>query len=379
MTDFTSLPDLASRRLGGGVVWANDELFAAADNLVDPAPPSFRAGSFGPKGQIYDGWETRRRREPGYDQAIVRLGAPGVVRGVVIDTAHFTGNYPPYASVEGCGVEGYPNPADLAEAPWFPLSPKVALAGDTRNSFAVGEQQRVTHVRLSIYPDGGVARLRVHGDVVADPRLLGLIPVDFAALEHGGHVVACSNMFYGSPNNLLMPGLAGTMGEGWETARRRDAGNDWVLIRLAVPGRVRLAELDTTHFKGNAPGQAALRGIDARASELDDADAWFDLLPRTTLQPDTRHRFATRAAPDATHVRLDVYPDGGMARLRLFGVPSPAAMAELAARWFNLLTPSQAVAVLAGLAPEDARRLVDSRPLTAADLPSRLWQSSTVE
>ena len=374
MTDFTTLPDLASRRLGGGVVWANDELFAAADNLVDPAPPRFQPKSFGPKGQIYDGWETRRRREPGYDYAIVRLGAPGVVRGVVIDTAYFTGNYPPQASVEGCGVEGYPNSAELAEAPWFPLLPKVALAGDTRNSFAVDEQQRVTHVRLSIYPDGGVARLRVHGEVVADPRLLALLPIDLAALEHGAHVAACSNMFYGSPKNLLMPGLAGTIGEGWETARRRDESNDWVLIRLAVPGRVRLAELDTSHFKGNAPGRAALRGIDARAGELDDADAWFDLLPGTRLQPDTRHRFATVAAPAATHVRLDVYPDGGMARLRLFGVPSETELAELAARWFNLLPPAQALSVLTGLAPEDARLLVDSRPVTAADLPAQLWQ-----
>ena len=374
MTDFANLPDLASRRLGGGVVWANDELFAAADNLVDPAPPSFRPKSFGPKGQIYDGWETRRRREPGYDHAIVRLGAPGVVRGVVIDTAYFTGNYPPYASVEGCGVEGYASPAELAEAPWFPLLSKVALAGDTRNSFAVDERQRVTHVRLSIYPDGGVARLRVHGEVVADPRLLALLPVDLAALEHGGHVASCSNMFYGSPNNLLMPGLAGTMGEGWETARRRDEGNDWVLIRLGVPGRVRLAELDTSHFKGNAPGRAALRGIDARSGDLDDADAWFDLLPDARLQPDTRHRFATPAASAATHVRLDVFPDGGMARLRLFGVPSEADLAEMAARWFNLLPPSQAWSVLAGLAPEDARRLVDSRPVASAELPPQLWQ-----
>jgi len=262
MTDFTALPDLASRRLGGGVVFANDEFFAAADNLVEAASPSFRPKSFGPKGQIYDGWETRRRREPGHDHVVVRLGVPGVVRGVVIDTAHFTGNYPPYASIEACGVEGYPSPDELADAPWIELLPKVALAGDTQNTFAVEGQQRVTHVRLSIYPDGGVARLRVHGEVVADPRLLGLPLVDLAALESGGQVVDCSNMFYGSPNNLVMPGLAGNMGEGWETARRRDAGNDWVLIRLAVPGQIRLAELDTTHFKGNAPGRAGLRGAE---------------------------------------------------------------------------------------------------------------------
>jgi allantoicase len=373
MTDFTALPDLASRRLGGGVVWANDEFFAAADNLVDPAPPVFQPKSFGPKGQIYDGWETRRRREPGHDHAIVRLGAPGVVCGVVIDTAYFTGNYPPQASIEACGVEGYPSPAELGNVPWFPLLPRVALAGDTSNAFSVDGDQRVTHVRLSIYPDGGVARLRVHGEVVADPRLLGLAPVDLAAMEHGGHVTGCSDMFYGSPNNLLLPGLARTMGEGWETSRRRDDGNDWVLIHLGAIGRVRLAELDTSHFKGNAPGHAALRGIDARAGGLEDDGAGFDLLPAIRLQPDTRHRLAVPAAPEATHVRLDVYPDGGMARLRLFGVPVEAELAELAARWFNLLPLSQALAVLSDLAPEDARRLVDSRPVPAADLPPQLW------
>jgi allantoicase len=373
MTDFTALPDLASRRLGGGVVFANNEFFAPADYLIELASPGFRPKSFGPKGQIYDGWETRRRREPGHDHVVVRLGVPGVVRGVVIDTAHFTGNYPPYASIEACGVEGYPSPDELADAPWIELLPKVALAGDTQNTFAVEGQQRVTHVRLSIYPDGGVARLRVHGEVVADPRLLGLPLVDLAALESGGQVVDCSNMFYGSPNNLVMPGLAGNMGEGWETARRRDAGNDWVLIRLAVPGQIRLAELDTTHFKGNAPGRAGLRGADARQVALDEPNSWFELLPVTRVQPDTRHRFAIASAPEVTHVRMDVYPDGGMARLRLLGVPSAVELGEIAARWFNLLPESQAKEVLADLSPADVQRLTDGRPLRATDLPPSLW------
>ena len=216
MTDFTTLPDLASRRLGGGVVWANDELFAAADNLVDPASPSFP-----PEVLRAEGPDIRRVGDPTAPRARTRpcrsygSGAPGVVRGVVIDTAHFTGNYPPYASVEGCGVEGYPNSGRTGRRAMVSRCCRRWRSPATRrNSFAVDGQQRVTHVRLSIYPDGGVARLRVHGEVVADPRLLGLPPVDLAALEHGGHVVACSNMFYGSPNNLLMPGLAGNDGRG---------------------------------------------------------------------------------------------------------------------------------------------------------------------
>ena len=344
MNKFTALPDLASRALGGGVVYANDELFAAADNLVTAEPPGFTPRTFGPKGQVYDGWETRRRREPGHDHAIVRLGAPGVIRGVVIDTAFFTGNYPPFASVEACGVEGYPAPEDLAASPgidtvdWTPIVPKSALTGDARNAFAVDVEQRFTHVRLSVYPDGGVARLRVHGEAVPDPRFLGHGPVDLAAAELGGLVVACSDMFYGAPGNLLLPGLARVMGEGWETRRRRDSGNDWVVVRLAAPGVVRLAELDTTHFKGNAPGAAALRATNGDPAGED----WVDLLPRTPLRPDTRHRFRIGSDATVTHVRLDVYPDGGMARLRLYGEPVGN---DLARRWFALLPPAQARAV----------------------------------
>jgi allantoicase len=321
---FTHLPDLASRALGGGVVYANDEFFAAADNLVNDGPAAFRPHTFGAKGQVYDGWETRRRREPGYDHAVVRLGVPGVVHGVVVDTAHFTGNYPPFASVDGCAVSGYPSPAELGD--WVPLVPRSPLAGDSPNELPVDCPRRLTHVRLTIYPDGGVARLRVHGEVVADPSLFAELPVDLAALEHGGLVVDASNAFYGSPNRLVQPGLARTMGEGWETARRRDDGNDWVLVRLAAQGEVRLAELDTSHFKGNAPGAATLTGVDERGAS-------FPLLPRTRLQPDTRHRFAVDGGRAATHVRLDVFPDGGMARLRLYGRFTEHGLATLRQRW----------------------------------------------
>jgi allantoicase len=340
--DWATLPDLAARLLGGGVVAANDEFFAAADNLLTPEPPEFTPGRFGPKGQVYDGWETRRRREPGYDEALIRLGAPGVVRGVAVDTAYFTGNHPPAVSVEGCGVEGYPTAAELAGADWIPLVPRSPVQGDTRNAFPVAVPHRFTHVRLRIYPDGGVARLRAHGEVVADPRFLRGDRIDLAALENGGTIAGCSNMFYGVPANLIQPGPARVMGEGWETARRRDAGNDWVLVRLAGAGRIRLAELDTSHFKGNAPAGARLLGADARDADLDDPGAWFDLLPRTRLQPDTRHRYRVSADRPITHVRLDIYPDGGMARLRLLGELDPTALAALGDRWFALLPPAQA-------------------------------------
>jgi len=313
---YLELPDLASRLLGGGVVACNDEFFAPADSLVLPDPPAFTPKTFGAKGQVYDGWETRRRREPGHDWAIVRLGVPGHVHGFVVDTAWFTGNFPPFASIDATFVDGYPSLAELAAADWREILPRSPLAGDTVNAFAVQPSAVVSHVRLNIHPDGGVARLRVHGQAVPDKRFLGLgALVDLAAVEHGGLVEQASNGFYGNPGNLLLPGLARSMGEGWETSRRRDGANDWVLVRLGLPGVVRVAELDTTHFKGNAPGWATLT-----ASSVDGGSV--ELLSRTRLQPDTRHRFLVRSRSVSTHVRMDIYPDGGMARLRLLGRPA---------------------------------------------------------
>ncbi|PWK51227.1 allantoicase [Actinoplanes xinjiangensis] len=309
--DFSALPDLASRAFGGGVVHANDEFFAAADHLVLPGTPGHAPKTFDHKGQVYDGWETRRRRTPGHDFAIIRLGAPGVVHGVDIDTAFFTGNFPPYASVEAVEMPGYPGPDELATADWVEILPKSPLKGDGRNLYPVEDRHRFTHVRLNIFPDGGVARLRVHGEVVPDPELLPKV-FDVAAAEYGATVVDCSNMFYGNPQRMLMPGLARNMGDGWETSRRRDDGNDWVLVRLAAPAVLRFADLDTSHFKGNAPGGATLTGFDSDGLP-------HELLRRVALRPDTPHRFALAEAPEVTQVRLDIFPDGGMARLRLLG------------------------------------------------------------
>jgi allantoicase len=343
MTDFTRLPDLAVRTAGGAVVAANDEFFAEKENLITPGPALFQAHTFGHKGQVYDGWETRRRRSEGHDWAIVRLGMPGVVRGVVIDTAHFTGNFPAQASVEACALDGHPAPDEVAAAAWTEIVPRASLGGDAAHEFAVSDERRFTHVRLNIFPDGGVARLRVHGEVVPDPALLAGLPLDLAALEHGALVTDCSNLFYSRPGNLISPGQARVMGDGWETARRRfterwEESNDWLIVRLAAPGVIRLAELDTTHFCGNAPGAAALRSLRPGASP-GDPGAWSELLPRTRLQPDTRHRFVLPAAEPASHVRLDVYPDGGMARLRLYGDLTPEGAAALRRRYLDTTGP----------------------------------------
>ena len=308
---FTDLPDLASRLLGGSVVHANDEFFAGRENLVKPGAARHDPTAFGDKGKVYDGWETRRRRTPGNDHAIIRLGVPGEVHGVVLDTSWFTGNFPPEASVEGVDLGGYPSVAELLDADWVTLVPRSKVAGDTANAFPVAEPRRVSHVRLSIYPDGGVARLRVHGRAVPERALL-TGTVDLAALENGGDVVDCSDAFYGSARNMLMPGRARSMADGWENARRRDDGNDHVVVRLAGRAAVRRLVVDTSYFVGNAPDSVAVRGL------ADDGN-WVELLPRTRVQPDTRHQLEPVTDTVVAQVRLDVYPDGGVARFRVLG------------------------------------------------------------
>ena len=343
------LPDLASRALRGSVIAASDEFFAEKENLISPVAPTFTPRTFGHKGQVYDGWETRRRRglsadsallpdADEHDWAIVRLGAPGVVHAVVVDTAHFTGNFPSACSVQACWADGYPDLAALESARWAEIVPRSPLTGDAAHTFVVpaARRRRYSHLRLRIFPDGGVARLRAHGVVVPDPALLEGLTFDLAALENGGDVAACSDRFYSSPRNALSPGLSRVMGEGWETRRRRAAGNEWLAVRLAGQAVLSLVEVDTSGYVGNAPGMAELRGYAGPADgdiTWDDPSSWTPLLPRTPLRPDTPHRFRVAASAPCDLVRLDVLPDGGVARLRLYGSLTPLGLARLRERW----------------------------------------------
>ena len=329
MSDFTALVDLACARLGGVVVAANDEFFAAKENLVADAEPVFREGEYTERGKWMDGWETRRRRTPGHDWALVRLGVAGIVRGVVVDTRHFRGNFPEAFALEAARLDGDPElDGDLeigARDPRFrELLPRTRLAGDTLNRFAITSEACVRHVLLRIHPDGGVARLRVHGEVVPDrARLVAAGEVDLAAVEHGGRVMAASDMFFGHRHCLVYPGPPRGMFDGWETRRRRGPGHDWAVVRLGLPGRLRRAVVDTTFFKGNAPAACALWGAPLEAYERGEP-AWRELLGRTPLEADRVHTFELAAAAEPVGVvRLDIFPDGGVARLRLFGEVAP--------------------------------------------------------
>lgn len=326
---FNGLVDLAAAALGGVALTCNDEFFAGKENLLKPGRGIFEPGLYTDRGKWMDGWESRRKRGPGYDHCLIRLGVPGRVHAFDIDTNHFLGNHPPFASVDGAhAVDG-----EVLE--WRPLLRQSALRPGSQNLFTAAPGDVVTHVRLNIFPDGGVARFRVFGDVA--PAWHGALDerqqahaagrVDLAALVNGGKALACSDSFFGPMDNLLLPGRAEDMGGGWETRRRRGPGHDWILIRLAQPGCPEVVEVDTAFFKGNFPESCRIMGTYAPDADptslLWGAGDWHEVMPRTKLAADDR-RFVTGLASAApiTHVRLEIFPDGGISRLRIFGQPA---------------------------------------------------------
>jgi allantoicase len=379
------LQDLAARLLGGTVMAASDEAFGDKENLLNPGPVDFVPGRYGPRGEIVDGWETRRRRSPGVDWALVRLGSPGIIRSVDVDTTSFTGNHPVGCRVEACGVEGYPSPEELANADWVELG-ETELAGDRSNVLPVEEKTRFTHVRLTVWPDGGVGRLRVWGNAVPDPRDYDIAAHDLASQRHGGLVESSSDSFYSSAHALNRPDEARSMGEGWETRRQRGDAPDWVVVRLASRAHVHAIVLDTAHFRYNASAQCSLVGLDLDPAAGDasaaERSAWQELLPTTRLQPDTRHTFRIDTSPAVTHVRLEALPDGGLSRLRVIATPDPVGRRTLGITWWNSLPAPQLSAILAasGVPGPTAEALVRQRPLDegAAPLDSAVPGSAAV-
>ncbi|MFB6812503.1 allantoicase [Streptomyces sp. NPDC056387] len=338
---FTQYANLAARELGAGVIAANDEFFAQRENLLISEAAHFDPEDFGHKGKVMDGWETRRRRgisatQPwptpeDHDWALVRLGAPGVIRGIVVDTAHFRGNMPQAVSIEGTNWAGAlaPTPEELLgdDVKWTTLVERTPVGGHAANGFAVDAPQRFTHLRVNQHPDGGIARLRVYGEVLPDPEWLAALgSFDVVALENGGSVQDASNRFYSPPTNTINPGRSRKMDDGWETARRRDNGNDWIRYQLVADSEIRAVEIDTAYLKGNSAGWASLSVKSGEEGE------WMEFLPRTRLQPDTNHRFVLDTPAVGTHVRIDIFPDGGFSRLRLFGSLTEAGAAALTAR-----------------------------------------------
>ena len=326
--DFTDLIDLASERLGGAVLIANDDFFAPKENLLKASTPIFIEGKYTDRGKWMDGWESRRRRTPGFDWCIIRLGLPGLIRGIVVDTSYFRGNYPEHFSLDGATLSGLPTEDELTSdtVQWMNLLPQMPLAGDSQNPFPVQSDERITHLRFKIFPDGGVARLRVYGEVIPDwDQLKRAGQIDLAAAENGALVLSCSDMFFGHRHNLIMPGRAANMSDGWETKRRRGPGHDWSIIKLARPGHIHRVEVDTSHFKGNFPESCSLEACNTDATSAEAMSdltlPWSSVLPRTKLQAHTRHFFDKELLDTgvASHLRFSIFPDGGVSRLRVYG------------------------------------------------------------
>lgn len=362
MTDFTDLVDLASERLGGSVLSATDEFFAPKENLLKPGPAIFLPDKYIDTGKWMDGWETRRHRAPDHDWCLIRLGVPGIVRGVVVDTAHFKGNVP-----EKCSLEAS---ADLEQ--WIEIIPPSPLRGDAQNLFAIDNPHRYTHLRLHIYPDGGVARLRVHGQVV--PETLGDF-VDLAAVENGGSVLEASDMFFGSRHNLTFPGRSTGMRDGWETRRSRGEHHDWCLIELGAHGVIKRIEVDTLHFKGNFPESCEL-----------ETEGGVEILRRVPLGAHALHVFENEVLlAAAACVRFRIYPDGGVSRLRIWGVPTGEGREAHRLRRMNSWTP--AIALRRFLECCASRRwaeeMTGARPFTSwsevEETADEIWSLSTRE
>lgn len=307
------LVDFCSAAIGGKVISFSDQYFADAANLINPKDPIRKAGYYVPTGAWFDGWETRRHNKNPSDWVIIKLGVVGEINSCEIDTAYFNGNEAPAVSIEG--TEKYSD-----NCTWEEIMPKTPCGPSQRHFFKFpATKKQYTHVRLHQYPDGGIARFRLYGHVIPifpdDPNHV----IDTASVEYGGVAIQCSNQHFGRKENLLLPGRGVDMGDGWETARSREPGHcDWVVVKLGartVPERI---VVDTAHFRGNFPQAIEVQGTDHYSGDAKQQH-WNSLVSRTETSADTEHVYNITQRTPVTHVKLTIYPDGGVKRIRVFG------------------------------------------------------------
>ncbi len=311
--------NLAAERLGTKVLYTTDDFFAPKENLIKPGRGVFIVDKYTEFGKWMDGWESRRKRIEGHDYVVLKLGLSGIIKALDIDTNWFTGNHPPFASVEACYSEKDPDD----NTKWTEILPKSALGPGAQHFFDINNETMFNHVRLHIYPDGGVARFRVYGEVKKDWSKVDKSKlIDLAAVENEGKVPVCNDMYFSHKDNIIMPGRGINMGDGWETKRKREPGNDWLIITLGKAGLIKKAIIDTAHFKGNYPDAFSLDGAVLKEGQMDNVVEanWMPLLDKTKLKPDNIAEFdKLHDIGKITHVRIQIYPDGGVSRLRLFG------------------------------------------------------------
>ena len=323
---FTTLTDLAAEKLGGKALLCSDDFFAEKENLLKSGRGIFIVDKYTDRGKWMDGWESRRKRTSGHDWCIIQLATSGKIHGVDIDTNYFLGNHPPYSSIEACTIQNSSN-IDWENIEWTEILPKSPLQAGSQNLYAIKDRNIYTHLRLNIFPDGGVARLKIYGEVFKDWNQINEDEIiDLAAAVNGAKSVLCNDMFFSHMDNLIMPNRGINMGDGWETKRNRTPNNrDWIIVRLAHKGIIEKILIDTCHFKGNYPDACLIEGCTIpleKENKLDtDKIAWTTILPKVKLQADHEHYFENeiKSGCECTHVRLSIFPDGGISRMRIFG------------------------------------------------------------
>ena len=317
------LVNLASPKMGTKILAFSDDFFGEVTRMLNDKDPIFIEDKYDNHGKWMDGWESKRRRDGGNDWAIIKLGSAGIISKIEIDTSYFTGNFPPFFSLEGIYSETEPD----KDSNWTTLIDKTSLIGDCKNNFELNLKETLNFIRLQIFPDGGVARIRLFGEVKYNWKQFNSNEiVELSSLKLGGSILAYNNAHYGDVSALLSDGRGKTMGDGWETRRRREPGNDWIIIKLAQKGNIEKIEIDTAHFKGNYPDRASIQAtsIDKNITTKDliqNSENWNIILNETKLSADNIHKYKinSNSKNEATHIRLNIYPDGGVSRLRIFG------------------------------------------------------------
>ena len=319
---LNGLIDLAQSRLGTKVVYKTDEFFAAAKRIINPWPPVFKEGVFDQHGEWMDGWETRRKRTKGHDYLILKLGKPGKISKVDIDTSYFNGNQPSKVSLEACYCKKKIPAKDFK---WFTILKKKTTNPNKHHFFKINNRSIFTHIKLNIYPDGGVARLRVYGSMEIKKKF-GKKIVNLTSILNGATPIVCNNEHFGRAENILAPGNGKNMGDGWETRRSRGKNFDWLIIKCATEGKISNIQIDTHHFKGNYPDKcslqaAFLKGKIKNTSIVSKSKKWGLLLKKVKLHAHKKHNFKNLLMNNKkiNYIKINIFPDGGISRIRVFG------------------------------------------------------------
>jgi len=314
--------NLAEPRLGSKVIFKTDDFFASANRIINPNPPIFKEGVFDRHGKWMDGWETRRRRKKGFDYVIVKLGRPGKIFNADIDTTHFSGNQPMQASLEACHSKKNPN----NKSRWITILNKKKLGPNKNHNFKIKNKSIFTHVKLNIYPDGGIARLRVYGEVEMKKVNFGNKIINLSSMLNGASIIGCNNEHFGKAENILAPGKGKNMGDGWETRRSRGKNFDWLILKCATEGKISKIQIDTHHFKGNYPDKCSLqatylKGKIGSNTIVNNSKKWKLLLNKVKLHAHKKHNFQNQLMKNkkVNYIRINIFPDGGISRIRAFG------------------------------------------------------------